>query len=214
MIAPSAGSVVLATAVPTAATAATGSRCAQLVASPDQSLTGPARAAADAYRTACVLKKAGLDGDELRAVAAKAAEADPTYPPPTDLLGGTPRLVSASRAFIDKALAVATIAGLVAALVIGLLLVCTLVFRATLGRSRALRNLLGFRPAVNVEPAVTGASEELKTLPSLLQSVLGNLGADAGGQKIQFVSPSSDEVREVALPASSPPQLEYLNWGL
>lgn len=195
-------------------TGTSGPTCAHLISSPESASGTKANEAEAAYRTACLLKKAGLDGDGLRAVAEKAAEIDPTFSPPSDLLAAarTSWLVARSRSISDSALALATIAGVVAALVIGLLFAGTMVFRATLGRSRTLRNLMRFRPSVIVEPTVAGATKELKTLPSLLQSVLGNLGTDIGGQSIQFVSPSSDDVSEVVLSASAPPQLEYLTW--
>ncbi len=192
-----------------AATPASGSTCAELIESSDDTLGGPAAEAAAAYRTACLLKKGGLDADGLRPVAEKAAAIDPTFPPPTDLLATTsPWLVSTSHRLADTALAVATVAGLA----VGLLIVAAMAFRATLGRFRRVRNLLHLQPSVTVDPTASGGSEELKNLPSLLQSVLGNLGTDVGGQNIQFVNPSSDDVSEIAIPASAPPQLEYLTW--
>ncbi|MBA3268836.1 MAG: hypothetical protein H0T70_11355, partial [Acidimicrobiia bacterium] len=193
-----------------AAAGSAGSTCAELVGSGGEGLASPAREAAAAYRTACVLKKGGLDVGGLRALAEKAAALDPTYAPPTDLLGGgTPPLVSASHSITDVVLAVARIAGVL----IGLAFVAAMVVRATVGRFRRVRNLVGLQPAVKVEPAPPGATDDLKNLPSLLQSVLGNLGTDVGGQNIQFVSPSSDDVSEIALPAAAAPsQLEYLTW--
>jgi len=171
----------------------------------------PTGTAGAAYQTACRLKQVGVEGEPLRAVVAKAAEADPTTRPPSDLLAHEERgLVALGDKVAAGAAAVGRIAGVAVGLIIGLWALGLFLARGVFGRSRTLRNIVGANPLVIVEPLDDSEQEQL---PSLFQSVLDNLGNDVGGRNIQFVSPQGGEATEVSL-ADAPSEVKYLSWLL
>ncbi|MDQ4144920.1 MAG: hypothetical protein M3198_14505 [Actinomycetota bacterium] len=217
--------------VASAATADEARTCAELLATstpttganntatPGTTTTIPRHAADKAYQTACLLRQAGLRGSELRTVVQKAAELDPSAPAPTDLL--TPeenRVVRGSESVEKVVTAVAKAAGVFVGGVVVLLFLLTVALRTTVGRARALRNLLHVWPPVRVDPEVGGPSgprKDLAHLPALFQSLLENLGAGMGGQNIQFVTPPAADANTVKVAGTpAPAQFQVVDWLL
>ena len=211
--------VALLLALPaTAQEQADKSTCKEVLGSQPGSPPTSVPPAVAAYQTACRLRDAGLPRDELRAVVQKAAELDPSVSPPTDLLadedGG---IRSLSKTIENHAIALAKVIGVALAAGIAVALLPIVAGRATIGRSERLRNVIrnSFKipPSLAVDREVVGPSG-FEHLPSLLQSLIENLGSGIGGKNIQFVNPPSADVSEVKLAETPLPALGYLNWVL
>lgn len=141
----------------------------------------------------------------------KAAELDPSVPPPPDLLREEKQrgLVGLGERVTERAIALGKAAAAVIGVLAGIWALAMFLARGVLWRSRTLRNLFRRSPMVTVEPFKE--EDEQKQLPSLLQAVLDNLGNDVGGQNIQFVSPQGGESKDVSL-ADAPSEVKYLSW--